>query len=66
VVETKPERDGVDALLAKRCRGRNVAMLVVLLALCALFYAITIVKLAGEAADNRSGGGEGHIVSGVR
>jgi hypothetical protein len=49
----KPQA-GVDALLTKRRRGRNVAMLIVLLALCALFYAITIVKLSGEAADSRS------------
>jgi hypothetical protein len=65
VVETTPERDGVDALLAKRRRGRNVAMLVVLLALCALFYAITIVKLAGEAADSRRGSVAAHDMSGV-
>jgi len=30
----------------RRRRGRNVAMLIVLLALCALFYAISIVKMA--------------------
>jgi hypothetical protein len=29
----------------RRRRARNRAMLVVLLALCALFYAITIVKM---------------------
>lgn len=65
VVETIPERDGLDALLVKRRRSRNIAMLVVLLALCALFYAITIVKLSGEAAD-RSGSGHAHEVSGVQ
>jgi hypothetical protein len=35
-----------DATLARRRRGRNLAMLVVLLALAALFYAIAMVKLA--------------------
>jgi hypothetical protein len=34
-------------LLARRRRGRNIAMLVVLLALCALFYAIAMVKMSG-------------------
>jgi hypothetical protein len=31
--------------LARRRRGRNIAMLVALLALCAIFYAIAWVKL---------------------
>lgn len=31
---------------SKRRRGRSWAILVVLLALCGLFYAITIVKMA--------------------
>jgi hypothetical protein len=31
--------------IARRRRGRNLAMLVVLVALCVLFYAITIVKM---------------------
>jgi len=35
-----------DAALAKRRRGRNLAMLVVLLAVAALFYAIAMVKMA--------------------
>jgi hypothetical protein len=35
-----------DAVLARRRRGRNLAMLLVLLALVALFYAISMVKLA--------------------
>jgi len=34
--------------LGRRRRGRNLAMLVVLLSLCALFYAIAIVKLSGH------------------
>ena len=33
------------AALARRRRGRNIAMLIALLALSALFYAIAIVKL---------------------
>ena len=35
-----------DAALARRRRGRNIAMLVVLLALAVLFYAIAMVKLS--------------------
>ena len=31
--------------IARRRRGRNLAMLLVLVALCLLFYAITIVKM---------------------
>jgi hypothetical protein len=31
--------------IARRRRGRNVAILVVLVAFCVLFYAITIVKM---------------------
>jgi hypothetical protein len=38
-------REESDAL-ARRRRGRNIAMLVVLLAVAALFYAIAVVKLA--------------------
>lgn len=34
-----------DHELQRRRRGRNIAMLVVLLAMSALFYAIAIVKL---------------------
>jgi hypothetical protein len=34
------------AALARRRRGRNWALLLVLLAICGLFYAISIVKLA--------------------
>jgi hypothetical protein len=32
--------------LARRRRGRNIAMLIVLIALSLLFYAISIVKMA--------------------
>jgi hypothetical protein len=32
--------------LVRRRRGRNWAILIVLFGLCALFYAITIVKMA--------------------
>ncbi len=34
------------AEVTRRRRGRSWAILLVLLALCALFYAITIVKMA--------------------
>jgi len=34
-------------LLVKRKRGRNIAMMVALLCLAALFFAITLVKLSG-------------------
>jgi hypothetical protein len=37
-------QSGADA--ARRRRGRSWAILIVLFALCALFYAITIVKMA--------------------
>ena len=42
----QPPPPETDAALAKRRRGRNWAMLVVLVALAALFYAIAIVKMA--------------------
>jgi hypothetical protein len=35
------------ALLMKRQRGRNIAMMVALLCVAALFFAITLVKLSG-------------------
>lgn len=35
--------------MVRRRRGRNVAMLVVLLALAALFFAITMVKMGVHA-----------------
>jgi hypothetical protein len=38
------------AMLQKRRRGRNIAMLVALLAIAALFYAIAMVKLATPVA----------------
>ena len=34
--------------LARRRRGRNWAMLIALVALCVLFYAITLVKMAHQ------------------
>ena len=37
----RPARDDVE----RRRRGRNIAVLIVLVALCVLFYAITIVKM---------------------
>jgi hypothetical protein len=36
------------AALARHRRGRNLAMLLALLALCGLFYLITLVKLAHQ------------------
>jgi hypothetical protein len=43
---TRAETDA----LAKRRRGRNIALLVALLALAALFYAIAMVKMAQTVA----------------
>jgi hypothetical protein len=40
-----PAPDSDEALIRRR-RGRNIAMLVVLVALVALFYAIAMVKMA--------------------
>ncbi len=34
--------------LAKKRRGRNIAMLIALVSLCVLFYALAVVKLAGK------------------
>ena len=36
-----------EAEAAKRRRGRNWAILIALFGLCALFYAITIVRMGG-------------------
>lgn len=36
------------AILAKKRRGRNIAMLIALLSIAGLFYAIAVVKLAGK------------------
>jgi hypothetical protein len=44
MTEEKLSREESDTL-AKRRRGRNIAMLIALLALSALFYLITLVKL---------------------
>jgi hypothetical protein len=35
-------------ILARRRRGRNWAMLIALVALCVLFYAITLVKMSHQ------------------
>ena len=43
-IEIKPDAGAVEA--ARRRRGRNWAIMVALFALCGLFYAITIVKMA--------------------
>ncbi len=34
--------------LARRRRGRNWALLIALVALCVLFYAITVVKMSHQ------------------
>jgi hypothetical protein len=36
------------AEMLRRRRGRNIALLIVLVAICVLFYAISIVKLMGQ------------------
>ena len=41
-----PLSPGEAAELKRRRRGRNVAMLIVLVGICVLFYALAIVKLA--------------------
>ena len=41
---TRAESD----MLARKRRGRNLAMLFALLAVCALFYGLAVVKLAGK------------------
>ena len=41
---TRAESD----LIAKKRRGRNIAMLVALVAIAVLFYAIAMVKLSGK------------------
>lgn len=43
-MQTPVPPPGADA--ARRRRGRNWAILIVLVGLCGLFYAITIVKMA--------------------
>jgi hypothetical protein len=44
--DIQPPVTGTSADATRRRRGRSWAILVVLLGLCALFYAITIVKMA--------------------
>jgi hypothetical protein len=44
--KTQTSATRADADAARRRRGRSWAILIVLLGLCALFYAITIVKMA--------------------
>lgn len=45
-LETDSPAVTTSADAARRRRGRSWAILIVLLGLCALFYAITIVKMA--------------------
>ena len=44
--DIKTPDKNADADAARRRRGRSWAILIVLFALCGLFYAITIVKMA--------------------
>jgi hypothetical protein len=44
--QTHPPASVQDAEAARRRRGRSWAILIVLVGLCLLFYAITIVKMA--------------------
>jgi hypothetical protein len=47
VVVEQPSRErDIKAQIGRRRRGRSWAILIVLLSLAALFYAITIVKMA--------------------
>jgi hypothetical protein len=46
VRDTQPPVPGSSAEASRRRRGRSWAILIVLFSLCALFYAITIVKMA--------------------
>jgi hypothetical protein len=48
---TPPIEAPSDSDLRRRRRGRNLAMLVVLLAMSGLFYAIALVKLGKHAAS---------------
>jgi hypothetical protein len=43
----RPTRQQGEEMVRRR-RGRNIAMLVVLLALCVLFFAITLVKMSAH------------------
>ncbi len=45
MAEDRLDRE-TSAQVSKRRRGRSIAMMVVLVGLAALFYAITIVKMA--------------------
>ena len=47
-IEKVPLSRAESDAVARRRRGRNWAMLIVLLAIVALFFAISIVKLSGQ------------------
>jgi len=46
MVDQSGRKQDTEAQIGRRRRGRSWAFLIVLLALAALFYAITIVKMA--------------------
>lgn len=46
VSKSQPEITPLRDEAARRRRGRNWAIMIVLLGLCGLFYAVTIVKMA--------------------
>lgn len=47
-IEKVPLSHAESQAVARRRRGRNWAMLIVLVAIVALFFAIAIVKLSGQ------------------
>lgn len=48
MVDLSPLSRAESMMIAKKRRGRNLAMLVALIAIAGLFYAIAIVKLTGK------------------
>jgi hypothetical protein len=46
MADPPPMTDAEAAAFRRRQKGRNIAMLLVLIGLAALFFAITIVKMA--------------------
>ncbi len=48
MIKLQPLSRAESALLAKKRRGRNIAMMVALVSIAVLFYAIAMVKLSGK------------------